>query len=83
MGTWFAPGEITALLRNYVKTHKLGRVLSADTGFRLGDDTVRAPDVAFVRQERNQRRAKVLRRRPGPCRENFSPYDSVRQLSAR
>ena len=54
MGTWFARGEITALLRNYVKTHKLGRVLSADTGFRLGDDTVRAPDVAFTRQERIQ-----------------------------
>src|SRR5271165_2531434 len=44
--------NITAILHNYVKKNRLGRVLSADTGFRLGNDTVRAPDVAFVRQAR-------------------------------
>jgi Uma2 family endonuclease len=41
-------------LGTYVKAHRLGRVYAAETGFRLerDPDTVRAPDVAFVRQER-------------------------------
>lgn len=41
-------------LGNFVKSKKLGIVVSADTGFMLetDPDTVRAPDVAFVRQER-------------------------------
>src|SRR5713101_6525631 len=45
-------GNIASLLRNYAKSHGLGRVYTADTGFRLRDDTVRSPDVAFVRRER-------------------------------
>jgi Uma2 family endonuclease len=79
--------EIAAILGNYVKEHKLGRVYGADTGFRLRDDTVRAPDVAFVRAERV---SKV--HGPGPhgkafangapdlAVEIFSPSDSVPQL---
>jgi Uma2 family endonuclease len=41
-------------LNNHVKAHHLGAVYAAETGFRIsGDpDTVRAPDVAFVSQER-------------------------------
>jgi Uma2 family endonuclease len=41
-------------LGNYVLEHKLGRVYSAETGFLLtrNPDTVRAPDIAFIRQER-------------------------------
>ena len=41
-------------LGNFVRKHNLGRVLAAETGFRLfsNPDTVRAPDVGFVRQER-------------------------------
>src|SRR5215210_150708 len=41
-------------LGGYVKAHNLGAVYAAETGFRLvGDpDTVRAPDVAFVRRTR-------------------------------
>ena len=41
-------------LGNYVRAHSLGRVLAAETGFKLfsNPDTVRAPDVGFVRQER-------------------------------
>ena len=41
-------------LGGYVKTHDLGAVYAAETGFRLaGDpDTVRAPDVAFVSRTR-------------------------------
>lgn len=41
-------------LANHVRTHELGVVYAAETGFTLArhPDTVRAPDVAFVRRER-------------------------------
>src|SRR5438445_6685965 len=43
-----------SLLRAHVATHHLGIVYAAETGFKLrqNPDTVRAPDVAFVAQER-------------------------------
>ncbi len=39
---------------SYVKARHLGRVFAAETGFKLATDpdTVRAPDVAFVRKGR-------------------------------
>ncbi len=42
------------LLTAYARDHGLGHVYTADTGFILArrPDTVRAPDVAFVRAER-------------------------------
>lgn len=45
---------IAARLHDFVRRNALGRVLAAETGFRLftNPDTVRAPDVAFVRRER-------------------------------
>src|SRR5438477_10595378 len=47
----------TALTRhigNHVHAHALGAVYAAETGFTLArrPDTVRAPDIAFVRRER-------------------------------
>src|SRR5512146_1536734 len=41
-------------LGNHVNAHRLGAVYAAETGFTLtrAPDTVRAPDVAFVRRER-------------------------------
>jgi Uma2 family endonuclease len=41
-------------LGQYVKRHRLGVVLAADTGYVLqrGPDTVRAPDVSFVSRGR-------------------------------
>jgi Uma2 family endonuclease len=46
----------------YVRAHGLGRVFAEETGFLLATqpDTVRAPDVAFVRRER----ALAVGRRP-------------------
>jgi Uma2 family endonuclease len=46
--------EIGSSLRGHVRTHRLGRAYGAETGFKLSEnpDTVRAPDVAFVRHER-------------------------------
>ena len=40
-------------LGQYVETHRLGEAYAAETGFILArdPDTVRAPDVAFVRRE--------------------------------
>ncbi|HUT11742.1 MAG TPA: Uma2 family endonuclease [Thermoguttaceae bacterium] len=45
---------IAAPLANFVKQKGLGKVTGAETGFRIGrdPDTVRAPDVGFVRAER-------------------------------
>lgn len=45
--------ELSARLRNFVRAHHLGRVIS-DSGFILIETppTVRAPDVAFIAMER-------------------------------
>ncbi len=47
---------VTVSLGNYINTHKSGKGYGAETGFILtrNPDTVRAPDIAFVRQERVQ-----------------------------
>jgi Uma2 family endonuclease len=46
--------NIATPLDHHVRTHNLGVVCAAETGFLLttGPDTVRAADVAFVRRER-------------------------------
>jgi Uma2 family endonuclease len=51
-------GEVTArvsyVLSHHARAHDLGRVLAGDPGFHIArdPDTVRGPDVAFVRRER-------------------------------
>ena len=46
--------RLTWRLAQYVEEHRLGVFFAAETGFRIESDpdTVRAPDIAFVRQER-------------------------------
>src|SRR3954453_6643107 len=46
--------ELAFHVKAFVREHRLGKVLAAETGFILGrdPDTVRAPDVAFVRSDR-------------------------------
>jgi len=46
--------NIATPLATFVKRHRLGCVFGAETGFQIArdPDTVRAPDVAFVRAER-------------------------------
>ncbi len=46
--------RIAGPLWQHVESNRLGLVLAAETGFRLESqpDTVRAPDVSFVRRER-------------------------------
>jgi Uma2 family endonuclease len=48
--------ELASALHQHVKRNNLGRVYAAETGFKLesNPDTVRAPDIAFVSQERIQ-----------------------------
>jgi Uma2 family endonuclease len=54
----FRHGELTVRLTkaivSHVDAHGLGSVLPAETGFKLASDpdTVRAPDIAFVRRDR-------------------------------
>ncbi|MEP7351841.1 MAG: Uma2 family endonuclease [Acidobacteriota bacterium] len=72
---------ITSILRVFVKANRLGRVYTGDTGFRLGPDAVRSPDVAFVRQERIPQVAGggFANGAPDLAVEIFSPSDSVPQ----
>jgi Uma2 family endonuclease len=46
--------NVTTPLDRHVRAHHLGVVYAAETGFKLASDpdVVRAPDVAFIRQER-------------------------------
>ncbi len=46
--------KIAGPLWQHVETRKLGLVLAAETGFKLASnpDTIRAPDVSFVRRDR-------------------------------
>ena len=46
--------NVTLLLGQHVKANNLGVCFGAETGFKIASDpdTVRAPDVAFVRRER-------------------------------
>ncbi|HEX8283313.1 MAG TPA: Uma2 family endonuclease [Pyrinomonadaceae bacterium] len=46
--------NISVLLAQYVRSNELGVCFGAETGFKIASDpdTVRAPDVAFIRRER-------------------------------
>jgi Uma2 family endonuclease len=46
--------RLTLPIAQHVVKHRLGEVYAAETGFKLGSnpDTVRAPDIAFIRQQR-------------------------------
>jgi Uma2 family endonuclease len=72
--------EIDASLRSYVRAHQLGRVVVGNVGFLLAEDpdTVRAPDVGFVRRERLKeigRRSSFWPGAPDLAVEVVSPTD--------
>jgi Uma2 family endonuclease len=73
--------QIMFLLTRHVRKNKLGKVVTGDTGFRLNDRTVFAPDVAFVRRERVEavRSKSFANGAPDLAVEIFSPSDGVRQ----
>lgn len=79
---------IGALLWVHVRTHKLGRVYGADGGFILFPDrnTVRAPDVAFVRAEQvphGEARKHFARLAPDLVVEVLSPTDRASEVVAK
>ena len=44
--------NFTTPLDQFVRANRLGAVYAAETGFKLSEDVVRAPDAAFIRRER-------------------------------
>ena len=55
--------RVTELLSEYVRQHRLGVVISGDSGFILArkPDTVRGPDVAFVAKARFEQSGDTVR----------------------
>lgn len=73
--------RFSARLFQHVEAHNLGSVFAAETGFKISSnpDTVRAPDVAFVRRERIEEVGEVEGYWPGApdlAVEVVSPNDS-------
>lgn len=78
--------DIGTSLNNHVKANGLGRVFTAETGFRISSnpDTVRAPDAAFVRRERVEEAGLVTGYWPGApdlAVEVVSPNDTYAQVT--
>jgi Uma2 family endonuclease len=76
---------LTASLVRVVTANQLGAVYAAETGFilRRNPDTVRAPDVAFIRQQRVQEVGDVAGYWPGApdlAIEVVSPSDSYAEV---
>jgi len=74
--------RIITILETFTRARQLGLVYTPDTSFRLKDDTVRAPDVAFIRQDRVAAAhvGDYIHGHPDLAVEIFSPSDSARQL---
>jgi Uma2 family endonuclease len=79
----FCGHNIDVLLGIHVKKYKLGRVYTCDTGLRLTNLTVRAPDVAFVRKERSVSRRSVKAFSPTVPRISRSRSFPLRTACAR
>ncbi len=78
--------KIGRLIEEFVAARKLGVVCGAETGFMLArnPDTVRAPDVSFVRQERISKEGVpdgFWPFAPDLAVEVVSPSDSTKELS--
>lgn len=78
--------EIGSKLNVYVKTHKLGYVCGAETGFKIAQnpDTVRAPDAAFVSQASIERQGIVSgywEGAPDLAVEVISPGDTYAEVA--
>jgi Uma2 family endonuclease len=88
----FEHGKVTMNLAGplfrYVKSNHLGVVLAAETGFKLESDpdTVRAPDIAFVRQELIDQTGRTEGYRAGApdlVVEVLSPSDTFGKVEAK
>lgn len=70
-------GRISGSLGSHVRQRRLGEIFVADAGFRIArsPDTVRAPDVGFVRSERVVDTPKFFEGAPDIAFEVISPSD--------
>jgi Uma2 family endonuclease len=80
-------GRITIALGEFVKPRKLGDVLGGEPGFLIASDpdTVRAPDVAFVRSERvpHEKPQGFFEGAPDLAVEVLSPNDRASEVNAK
>jgi Uma2 family endonuclease len=80
-------GNIATELGWFVKQGRLGLVLTADPGFQIArnPDTVRAPDVAFVRADRIPPGGETgfFQGPPDIAVEVISPSDRAREVAAK
>lgn len=87
--TWHGgiSNHVAYLLTRFVREHGLGAVFGQDTGFQIfaDPDTVRAPDVAFVRAERlsDIERQGYSRLAPDLVVEVLSPGDRPGEILAK
>jgi Uma2 family endonuclease len=80
--------RLSTALDSFVEEHDLGAVFAADTGFRIAraPDTVRAPDVSFVRKDRLPETGFPAGYWPGPpdlAVEVVSPSDSADDVESK
>ncbi len=80
--------QLAGPLQQFVKEKKLGKIYAAETGFLLttDPDTVRAPDVAFIRQERVDRVGRSKGYWIGPpdlAVEVISPSDTIGEVGGK
>ena len=78
--------DFGTFLNVYVRANGLGKVYAAETGFKISTDpdTVRAPDVAFIHQERLDSVGPVEGYWPGApdlVVEVVSPFDLYTEVS--
>lgn len=81
-------GHMTVVIGSFVHDHGLGRILGAETGFKLTEnpDTVRAPDIAFVARHRNPapaERRKFPLLAPDLVVEVCSPHDKQHDVNSK
>jgi Uma2 family endonuclease len=77
--------DLSGPLHCHVKNHRLGVICAAETGFLLArdPDAVRAPDAAFITQQRIERVGRVQGYwvgAPDLAIEVLSPSDTVREI---
>lgn len=80
--------EIAGPLHRHVKKNNLGKVYAAETGFKLESDpdTVRAPDIAFVRRDVFEKTGRLKGYRSGApdlVVEVLSPSDTFGKVEAK
>lgn len=80
--------ELAVPLGYFVKSRRLGKVYLAETGFKLrsNPDTVRAPDIAFIRQERVEQAESVTGYwvgAPDLAVEVVSPGDTAKEIDTK